>query len=114
MKRAFKIILPIILAIALLATTAWYLFVFDREFTRDMLLSCARYFEDNGNHSTAQWFYDTAYAQVDDNDSIAIELSEHYKETGNYTKAEYTLYKAIQDGGGVELYMALSDRKSVV
>ena len=108
MKRAFKIILPIILAIALLATTAWYLFVFDREFTRDMLLSCARYFEDNGNHSTAQWFYDTAYAQVDDNDSIAIELSEHYKETGNYTKAEYTLYKAIQDGGGVELYMALS------
>ena len=108
MKRAFKIILPIVLAIALLATTAWYLFVFDREFTRDLLLSCARYFEDNGNHSTAQWFYDTAYAQVDDNDSIAIELSEHYKETGNYTKAEYTLYKAIQDGGGVDLYMALS------
>ena len=108
MKRAFKIILPLILAIALLATTAWYLFVFDREFTRDILLSCARYFEDNGNHSTAQWFYDTAYAQVDDNDAIAIELSKHYKETGNYTKAEYTLYKAIQDGGGVDLYMALS------
>ena len=108
MKRAFKIIVPIILAIALLATTAWYLFVYDREFTRDMLLSCARYFEENGNHSTAQWFYDTAYAQVDDNDAIAVELSEHYKETGNYTKAEYTLYKAIQDGGGVDLYIALS------
>lgn len=108
MKKAFRIIVPILLSLAILATAVWYLFVYDREFTRDILLSCARYFEDHGKHSTAQWFYDTAYAQVDDNDAIAIELSELYREDGNYTKAEYTLYKAIQDGGGIDLYLALS------
>lgn len=108
MKKAFRIILPIILVLAILLTSIWYLFVYDRELTRDMLLACARYFEDSGKHSTAQWFYDVAYSQVDDNDAIAIERANLYKEHGNYTKAEYTLYKAIQDGGGVDLYIALS------
>lgn len=107
MKKAFKIIVPIFLAIALIATTIWYLFVYDTEFTQDMLLRCARYFERNGSHSVAEWFYDWAYEHSDDNDSVAIELAEQYLETGNYTKAEYTLYNAIQDGGGVELYITL-------
>ena len=107
MKKAFKIIVPIFLAVALIATTVWYLFVYDTEFTQDMLLRCARYFERNGSHSTAELFYDWAYKQSDDNDSVAIELAEQYLEIGNYTKAEYTLYNAIQDGGGVELYITL-------
>lgn len=108
MKKAFHIILPIVLVLAILLTTIWYFFVYDRELTRDIMLSCARYFEEHGNHSTAQWFYDMAYSQVDDNDAIAIEMATMYKEHGNYTKAEYTLYKAIQDGGGVDLYITLS------
>jgi len=108
MKKAFRIIIPIVLSLSILLTALWYLFVYDREFTRDILLSCARYFEENGKHSTAQWFYDTAYAQLDDNDAIAIELSGHYRKNGNYTKAEYTLYKAIQDGGNADVYIALS------
>ena len=38
---------------------------------------------------------------------MAIELAEQYKASGNFTKAEYTLSKAIADGGAVELYIAL-------
>ena len=107
MKKALRIILPIILAIAILLFTAWYLFVYDREFTRDVLLSAARYSENQGKHNVAAWFYRVAYAQSGNNDDVAIELAEQYKSSGNYTKAEYTLSNAIADGGGVELYIAL-------
>lgn len=108
MKRAIRYIIPILLVLAILVCTAWYLFEYDREFTRDLLLYSARYSEKQGNHSLAQAFYNLAYNQANDNDQVAIELAEQYVEHGNYTKAEYTLYKAIQDGGSVELYIALS------
>lgn len=107
MKKAFRIILPIILAIVIIICTAWYLFVYDRAFTRDMLLSCARYSESQGNHNVAAWFYNIAYAQSGNSDEVAIELAQQYKSSGNYTKAEYTLSNAISDGGGVDLYIAL-------
>ncbi len=107
MKKNIRILIPIILAFAIILCLAWYLFVYDREFTRDMLLTCARYCEDQGNHSAATWFYDRAYSQAKNNDAVAIELAEQYKASGNYTKAEYTLSHAIADGGGVDLYIAL-------
>lgn len=107
MKKAIQIIIPIMLVLAIIFCSVWYLFIYDREFTRDVLLYTARYFEKNGNHNTAAWFYDQAYLQVGDNDAVAIELAEQYKTFGNYTKAEYTLSKAIADGGGVDLYIAL-------
>lgn len=107
MKRAFRIILPIVLVLAIIVCVGWYLNVYDREFTRDMLLQSARYFESRGNHTMASQFYDWAYRQSGDNDAVAIELAEQHKAAGNYTKAEYTLTKAIADGGGVDLYAAL-------
>ena len=107
MKKAIRILIPIILTIAILLCIAWYLFVYDREFTRDMLLGCARYCESQGYHTTAAVFYDLAYSHSGDNDAVAIELAEQYVASGNYTKAEYTLSNAIADGGGVDLYIAL-------
>lgn len=108
MKRAIKILFPILLALAIILCLAWYLLIYDREFTRDVLLSSARYFEGEGNHSVAAWFYNRAYAQAGNNDDVAIELAQQHKKTGNYTRAEYTLSKAIEDGGGVDLYIELS------
>ena len=108
MKKATKIIIPILLVLAIIVCSAWYLFIYDREFTRDALLTVARMFEGEGNHTAAQWMYKLAYLQDNDNDAVAIELSQQYKDNGNYTKAEYTLYNAIQDGGGINLYIALS------
>ncbi len=107
MKKAIRIIIPIVLVLITLLCTVWYLFVYDREFTRDMLLSCARYSESQGKHDIAAWFYDRAYTQSGDNDAVAIELAEQYKASGNYTKAEFTLSNAIADGGGIDLYVAL-------
>ena len=107
MKRTMRIIIPIILALAIIACTGWYLFIYDRDFTRDILLHTARYFESKGNRSVSAWFYNYTYKQAGDNTAVAIELAEQYKQSGNYTKAEYTLSKAIADGGGAELYIAL-------
>lgn len=107
MKKAFKILIPILLAIAILVGTGWYLLIYDREFTRDTLLSSARYFDQQGNRGLASWFYDRAYDLAGDNDDIAIELAEQHKAAGNYTQAEATLSKAIEDGGGIKLYLAL-------
>jgi len=107
MKRAFKKIIPILMAIVVIFSIGWYLFDYDTEFTRDMLLSHARFFEDNGNHTIAAWLYRQAYLQSDDNEEVAIELAEQFKQMGNYTKAEYTLTNAIADGGSAELYIAL-------
>ena len=107
MKKFFKIIIPIILVLVILASIGWYLFIYDRHFTRDMLLQGARYFDAQGNHAISAWFYDRAYEQAVDNDAVAIELAEQHKADGNYTKAEYTLTRAISDGASTELYLAL-------
>ena len=107
MKKAIHILIPTILILAIIACIGWYLFIYDREFTRDVLLYSARHFERSGDHAVSAWFYDLAYEQAGDNDAVAIELAEQHKKSGNYTKAEYTLSKAIADGGGAELYIAL-------
>ena len=107
MNKFFKVLIPIILVIAIIACIGWYLLIYDRDFTRDMLLNGARYFESQGNHSVSSWFYDQAYEQANNNDMVAIELAQQHKQSGNYTKAEYTLTKAISDGASTELYIAL-------
>ena len=108
MKRAIRIIIPLLLVLTIIICTGWYLFIYDRAFTRDLLLYSARYLENHGNHSASTWFYNQAYLQSDDSEAVAIELAQQYKSAGNYTKAEYTLTKAIADGGGIDLYIALS------
>ena len=108
MKKSIRIIIPLVLVLAIVVCTGWYLFIYDRAFTRDVLLHTARYFEGNGNHTVATWFYKQAYLQSRDSDAVAIELAEQYKASGNYTKAENTLTNAIADGGGIDLYIALS------
>lgn len=107
MKKFFRILIPIILVLAIIACIGWYLFIYDRNFTRDMLLHGARFFDQQGSHALSGWFYDKAYEQASDNDSVAIELAEQHIADGNYTKAEYTLTRAISDGGSTELYIAL-------
>ena len=107
MKKTIRILLPVFLVLIIVASSCWYLFVYDREFTRDMLVSFARMSENQGNHGIATWFYNQAYSQAGDNDSVAIELAQQHKKSGNYTKAEYTLSNAIADGGGITLYIEL-------
>lgn len=107
MKKFLRVFVPIIMVLAILICLGWYLFSYDREFTRDMFLYGARYFDSQGNRVIASWFYDRAYEQAGDNDDVAIELANQHKASGNYTQAEATLSRAIEDGGGIKLYMAL-------
>lgn len=104
MKRALRILIPFALIIAIIASAAWYFLVYDREFTRDLLLGQARHAEAAGRHKLAAWFYDLAYEHASQDEDVAIELAQQYEKAGNYTKAEYTLYQAISDSGSAKLY----------
>ncbi len=107
MKKAVRILVPLMLILLILASIVWYLFVYDRTFTRDTLLSQARFQDSHGNARISSWFYNMAYSFSDHDESVAIELANQYKADGNFTKAEYTLTNAINTGATAELYIAL-------
>ena len=107
MKRALKIMIPILLSVAILLCIGWYFLRYDRDFTRDVLVSFARRLDEQGSHSISKWLYDIAYEHSGKDETVALELAEQFRAAGNYTKAEYTLSNAIADGGGVDLYIAL-------
>lgn len=108
MKKAAKFLIPIILGLLIIASIFWYLFIYDRAFTRDALLNQARFQDINGNSRLSSWFYDAAYNFSGHDENVAIELANQYKHDGNYTKTELTLTNAIQNVPTVELYTALS------
>ena len=107
MKRFLRILVPLLLTLALVFSLGWYFFRFDPDLTRDILISQARYMDDQGDHAMASWFYRMAYRQSGNDETIALELAEQYHAMGNYTKAEYTLSNAIADGASVDLYVSL-------
>lgn len=107
MKKFIHFLVPLLLAALIVVSVGWYLFVYDREFTRDFLLSQARYNDLYGNSRLSSWFYDLAYEHSGRDENVAIELANQYKADGNYTKAEVTLSNAIKNKGTVELYSAL-------
>ena len=107
MKKIIKRIIPLLLIVALIASACWYIFVYDRETVRDFLMAQARNCAQNGHFEAATWFYDISYEFAGEDENVAIDLAQIYKDSGNYTKAEYTLASAIADGATSELYIAL-------
>lgn len=107
MRKFIRFFIPLLLALAIIASIGWYLFVYDRNFTRDALLSQARYHDLYGNSKLSSMFYNLAYEHSGRDENVAIELSNQYKADGNFTKAEVTLSNAIKNNGTVELYAAL-------
>jgi len=107
MKKFMKFLVPMLLSALIIASCFWYLFIYDRDFTRDTLLSQARYQDLYGNSRISAWFYDAAYKFSGHDENVAIELANQYKQSGNYTKAEVTLNQAIHNNPTPELYAAL-------
>lgn len=107
MRKATRILVPLLLVILILVSIFWYLFDYDRDFTRDTLLGQARFQDLHGNSRISAWCYDMAYRFSGRDEDVAIELADQYKSSGNYTKAEYTLTNAINSGATVDLYTAL-------
>lgn len=108
MKRALKIIIPLILILALFGGAGWYFGFYNRPMTVDLLLSISTGLEGSHFNSLSSTVYDWAYSLSDHDPEIAIKLAESYKKRGNYTKAEYTLVNAITQNPSVDLYIALS------
>lgn len=108
MKKTLKFLMPLLLGLLIIASIFWYLFIYDRSFTRDTLLHQARYQDMSGNTRLSSWFYDAAYRFSGHDENVAIELANQYKQDGNYTKAELTLTEAIHNAPTAELYTALS------
>ncbi len=108
MKKTAKFLVSLMLGLLILSSIVWYLFIYDRAFTRDTLLNQARYQDMNGNSRLSSMFYDAAYRFSGLDENVAIELANQYKQDGNYTKAELTLTEAIQNAPTEELYTALS------
>ena len=108
MKKALRIIVPLVLALTIIACAAWYFLVYDQAFTKEVLLSQARKFEASGHYKISAFIYDIAYYQSSQDDAVAIELAQQYLDMDNYTKAEYTLTNAIRTNPSAELYAALS------
>ena len=98
MKKFIHFLVPFLLAIVIVVSVGWYLFVYDRDFTRDALLGQARYHDLHGNSRLSAWFYDLAYNQSVDSDDVAIELAQQHKASGNFTQAEVVLANAIEEG----------------
>ena len=107
MRKLLRTLVPVLLVIAILSSLIWYIFVYDRTFIRDLLISGARFSADFGYKNLSSTFYDMAYNHAGQDENVAIELADQYKAQGNYTRAEYTLANAIADGGTAELYIAL-------
>lgn len=108
MKKATRFLVSLMLVLLIIASIFWYLFIYDRAFTRDTLLGQARFQALHGNSRLSSWFYDAAYSFSGHDENVSIELANQYKKVGNYTKAELTLTTSINDHPTVELYTALS------
>ncbi|MBE6983671.1 MAG: hypothetical protein E7435_05245 [Ruminococcaceae bacterium] len=108
MKTFVRIALLVMLVAAIVFGTAWYLLEYDTDFTHDALLYGAQFFEEKGQPAISTLLYNMAYQYGQSIDQIALELAEHYQSVGNYAKVEATLKRAINDGAGVDVYIALS------
>ncbi len=108
MKTFAKAALLILLVAGIVFGTAWYLLEYDPDFTHDALLYGAQYFEEKDQPGISAFLYDLAYRYGQSIDNISIELAEYYQSVGNYAKVESTLRRAIEDGAGIDVYIALS------
>ena len=108
MKKVLKIVLPLVLVLALLAGAFWF-FCFQRpDLTTGFLISQAERMAEKGRYGRAITYYSWSWSLEPQRDDIPIALAETYVADGNYTKAEYTLVKAISGNPGLtELYVAL-------
>ncbi len=109
MKRALKIIIPLILVILLLAGSVWFFFVYRKDDTTAFFLNQAKRCVRNGNYSRAIQYYSQVDRLSPQNPEIPVAISDCYIAMGNFTRAEYTLVSAISENpADSELYATLS------
>ena len=109
MRKALKIILPLILVLILLITAYWFLFQYRRDITAGVFLRVGDGRVEAKKYADALTWYGYANQLEPSNVETAIKLAEAYRNSGNYTKTEYVLVNAIYASpDNVDLYMTLS------
>lgn len=109
MKKALKIIIPILLVLILLITAYWFFFKYRSDITANLFEHWGDRKADAGDYNGAMKLYSIAH-DLDPNDTeLSLKLADAYRSTGNYTKAEYIIVHAIYaDPENVDLYLILS------
>ena len=109
MKHTLKILIPILLILALLIGACCFFLIARRDLTESVFTYWGNHFYNNGRYGRAITCYKLAMHFAPKDAELAIWLSNAYKRSGNYTKAEYTLVNAItQSPDAADLYIALS------
>ena len=104
MKHTLKILIPI-----LLIGACCFFLIARRDLTESVFTYWGNHFYNNGRYGRAITCYKLAMHFAPKDAELAIWLSNAYKRSGNYTKAEYTLVNAItQSPDAADLYIALS------
>lgn len=109
MKRALKIIIPLLIVVALLVTAGWYFFFLRADLASNVLIRHAASMVSRERYGRAERYYNWAWSLNPTREDIPIALAKTYVADGNFTKAEYTLVKAISAAPAkTDLYVALS------
>lgn len=109
MKHVLKILIPVLLVVALLVGACCFFLIARRDVTESIFRYWGDHFYNRGRYGRAVSLYRLASHFAPQDADLAIRLSNAYVQSGNYTKAEYTLVNAItQSPDSVELYVALS------
>lgn len=109
MRKALKILLPLVLVLVLLVSAYWFFFQFRTDITAGICASIADRRMDEGKYDKAITWYQRANKLDGANEEIALKLAGAYLKTGNYTKTEYVLVNAIYECPDcTELYVELS------
>ena len=107
MKHTLKILIPILLILALLIGACCFFLIARRDLTESVFTYWGNHFYNNGRYGRAITCYKLAMHFAPKDAELAIWLSNAYKRSGNYTKAEYTLVNAItQSPDAADLYIA--------
>ena len=64
MRKILRFVVSVLLAALVVASVFWYLFIYDRAFTRDILLKEARVNDARGNSALSAWFYRMGYSHT--------------------------------------------------
>lgn len=108
MRKALKIILPLVLAAVLLIAAYWFFFQYRKDITANLCVSIGDGQRSAGKYEQAITWYGYANTLQPDNAQIALKLSDAYRDSGNYTKTEYVLVNAIYASPDcTDLYVAL-------
>ena len=109
MKKALKIVIPILIILALLGGAYWYFVRYNPLLTADLLSDLGDSFASYSHPGAALRCYQWANELAPRNGALSLKLAEACRKSGNYTKTERVLVQAIRaNPDNPELYVRLS------